>query len=87
MITTKIKPKDSYTDSLLNLQRAMVLTEFVLSDHGLYDRYLQYLKHLSNDPKWAEFSLIIREEINTYDITDSEVYQASNEVFKVPVFN
>lgn len=77
--------KVDYNDGILNSQRLMLMTDFLLS-HSLEDQYLQHLEELQQQKEWSDFRPVIKETIAEYQITHIEIQQAISDFVRVPAF-
>ncbi|WP_080845597.1 hypothetical protein [Cytobacillus gottheilii] len=79
-----MQTQPNYSDGILNTQRMMILTEFILAN-DLEDLYVQHLKQLNQQAEWDHFKPVIQETIAEFEITEEEIQETMKELFKVPV--
>ncbi|MEC1155625.1 hypothetical protein [Cytobacillus horneckiae] len=85
MLNNQSLSQVNYNDALLNTQRMILLTDFILSSN-LEEQYLQHLRGLQRNTEWQEFYPVIAESIQEYDISDEDIYQAIPALIKVPAY-
>ncbi|MFC0417738.1 hypothetical protein ACFFHH_20220 [Cytobacillus solani] len=57
--------QSSYANDIINLQRVMILSLFILQEN-LEEQYLSYLNRLQINEELSDFSLVIQETIEEY---------------------
>jgi hypothetical protein len=74
----------NYSDCPLRLMRKYILTiDFVLKGN-LEDHYVNFLSSLIEDEEYAEFQ---KEIIEEFSISDEDIKQAADKLFKIPVIS
>lgn len=76
-----MQTQPNYADGILNTQRMMILTEFILAN-DLEDLYVQHLKQLKQQPEWNHFEPVIAETIAEFEIPEEEIRNLADAIEK-----